>query len=231
LVPDALCWCENWAEIAAKTFRRTSRSRNFCVRRVPSSLSRRRKPFCRRQWRFVASPARTLTPSPGKTNWRRRLCTINLLTKIGGFVKRVNNIFSLKRSWSKLVSIRRSTVLSLPLLIRLPCLMYCFRIRPAGRRIQLFRRILHISLRSLSKFTHANYAEIFDIRLLDLPLILRLINEWNSTIFFLINVNYRGGHWKGIITIYTATEVSLQQKPFSLMNKTVFLITEEKVKP
>ncbi len=53
--------------------------------------------------------------SPGNTYWGGRLSTIDLLTKTGCFVTWVNNIFNIKRSWSKLLSTRRSTVLSLPL--------------------------------------------------------------------------------------------------------------------
>jgi hypothetical protein len=44
-----------------------------------------------------------------------RLSTVDLLIKIGCFVKRYINIFNIKRSWSKLASTRRSIVLSLPL--------------------------------------------------------------------------------------------------------------------
>jgi hypothetical protein len=43
-----------------------------------------------------------------------RFSTVDLLIKEAGFVKKVNNIFSIKMSYSELVSTRRSTVLSLP---------------------------------------------------------------------------------------------------------------------
>ncbi len=39
----------------------------------------------------------------------------DLLIKEACFVKKVNNMHNLKRSWSKIVSTRRSTVLSIPL--------------------------------------------------------------------------------------------------------------------
>ncbi len=51
----------------------------------------------------------------GNSYWRGRLCTVDLLIKVGSLVKMVNNIFSMKRSWSKLESTRRSTMLILPL--------------------------------------------------------------------------------------------------------------------
>ena len=41
--------------------------------------------------------------------------TVDLLSKVACFLEKVNNIFNLKRSWSKLVNKRRSTVLSLSL--------------------------------------------------------------------------------------------------------------------
>jgi len=56
-----------------------------------------------------------LTPFPGKPYWRGRLSTVNLLIWVRSFEKKVNNIFSMKSSWSKLVSTRRSTVMILPL--------------------------------------------------------------------------------------------------------------------
>ncbi len=49
----------------------------------------------------------------GNTKLGLRLSTVDLLIKIACFVKEVNNIFSIKRSWSKLVSTRRSVVLGL----------------------------------------------------------------------------------------------------------------------
>ncbi len=52
---------------------------------------------------------------PGKTNWRERLSTVDLLIKIACFGTKVNCIFNTKMSCSKLVSTIRSTVLSLPL--------------------------------------------------------------------------------------------------------------------
>ncbi len=52
---------------------------------------------------------RRLTEKTGKPNWRGRLSTVDLLIKVGCFVKRVNNICNIKSSSSKLVS---TTVLS-----------------------------------------------------------------------------------------------------------------------
>ncbi len=43
------------------------------------------------------------------------LSMIDLLSKLTCFVKKANNVFKIKSSWSKLVSTRRSTVLGLPL--------------------------------------------------------------------------------------------------------------------
>ncbi len=43
------------------------------------------------------------------------LSTDDLLIEVAYFVRNVNNIFNITRSLSKLVSTRRSTVLSLPL--------------------------------------------------------------------------------------------------------------------
>jgi hypothetical protein len=51
---------------------------------------------------------------PGNTNWRGRLSTVDFLIKVASFVKKVNNL-NIKRSWSKLVGTRRSTVPSFPL--------------------------------------------------------------------------------------------------------------------
>jgi len=57
-----------------------------------------------------------LWPVPGKSYWRGRLSTVDLLIKVACFVKKANNIFSIKISCSKLVRTRKSTVLSLLLL-------------------------------------------------------------------------------------------------------------------
>jgi len=51
----------------------------------------------------------------GKTNWRGSLDTVDLLFRIACFVTMVNNIINMLSNWSKLVSSRRSTVLSLPI--------------------------------------------------------------------------------------------------------------------
>ncbi len=47
------------------------------------------------------------------TNIRGRLSMVDLLIRLARFVKKLYNIFNIKKSWSKLVSTRRSTVLSL----------------------------------------------------------------------------------------------------------------------
>jgi hypothetical protein len=39
----------------------------------------------------------------GNTNWGGRLSTVDQLIKVACFVKKVNNIFNIKRNWSKLV--------------------------------------------------------------------------------------------------------------------------------
>ncbi len=49
---------------------------------------------------------------PEKINWGGRLCTVDLLIKVACLVKKAKNIFNLQWSWSKLVSTRRSTILS-----------------------------------------------------------------------------------------------------------------------
>jgi hypothetical protein len=56
----------------------------------------------------------------GNTNWGGRFSTIDLLIKVSRFVSMVNNIFHVKRNWSKLASTRRSSVLSLPLQLEFP---------------------------------------------------------------------------------------------------------------
>ncbi len=63
---------------------------------------------------FKATTCQIRTIATGNTNWRGRLCTVYLLIKIVCFVKKVNKIFFLKSSCSKLDSTRRWTVLSLP---------------------------------------------------------------------------------------------------------------------
>ncbi len=52
---------------------------------------------------------------PGNTNRGRKLSTVDLHIKAPCFTKKVNSIFNIKRSRSKLVSTRSSIVLSLPL--------------------------------------------------------------------------------------------------------------------
>ncbi len=56
-----------------------------------------------------------MSPRAGKPHWRGRFSTVDLLIKIGCFVKKGKYSFSLKNSLSKLVSTRRLMVLSLPL--------------------------------------------------------------------------------------------------------------------
>ncbi len=54
-----------------------------------------------------------LTLLSRNTKWGGRLSTVDLLIKVARLVKKVNNIFCIKRCLSKLVSARRLTVLSL----------------------------------------------------------------------------------------------------------------------
>jgi hypothetical protein len=54
------------------------------------------------------------TNVPGKSYWRRRLNTVDLLSTVG-CLKKEKYGFSVRSSWFKLVSSRRSTVLILPL--------------------------------------------------------------------------------------------------------------------
>jgi hypothetical protein len=56
------------------------------------------------------------------TNRGGRLSTVDLLITVSCFVKNVFNIFNIKRCWSRLISTWRSSVFSLSLSLRLPCL-------------------------------------------------------------------------------------------------------------
>jgi len=60
---------------------------------------------CRHLWHMYNV---TLMPCVGNTNWGGRVSTVDLLIKVTCFMK-------MKKSWSKLVSTRRSTVLILAL--------------------------------------------------------------------------------------------------------------------
>ncbi len=60
--------------------------------------------------------------SPGNPYRRGTPSTVNLLVKKAIFWKKEKNIFTIKRSWSELVSTRRATVLSLPLQWGFPAL-------------------------------------------------------------------------------------------------------------
>ncbi len=51
---------------------------------------------------------------------RGRLSTVDHLIKVARIVKKINDTFKLRRSSHKLVSTRRSTVLSLPLRLGFP---------------------------------------------------------------------------------------------------------------
>ncbi len=70
-------------------------------------------------WQFLIScsrhPRSYSTPRPGNTNWKGRLSTVDLLINVAFFVTQVNIFFCLKINWSKRVSVRRSSVLILPL--------------------------------------------------------------------------------------------------------------------
>ncbi len=48
------------------------------------------------------------------TNWRGSFCTIDLLIMVDCLVKKVNIVFNIKSTWSKLVNTRGSNVLILP---------------------------------------------------------------------------------------------------------------------
>ncbi len=60
-------------------------------------------------------PIGVSSPKSRNSYWSERLSTVDLLIKIGCFVKMEKYSFSLKSIWSKLVRTRRSTVLILPL--------------------------------------------------------------------------------------------------------------------
>jgi len=73
---------------------------------------------------------------------RGRLSTVDPIIKVACFVKKVNYIFNLKKSWSKLVSTRRLTVLSLPLQIGFLALVYSSFL-PRKETIGMFRDDIH----------------------------------------------------------------------------------------
>jgi hypothetical protein len=75
-------------------------------------------PFCTRTLDYFSKIER------GNTNWGRRLHIVYLHIIVACFVNRVNYIFNINRSWSKLVSTRRSTVLSLLLQLVFPAATY-----------------------------------------------------------------------------------------------------------
>jgi len=58
--------------------------------------------------------------STGKPYWRGRLSTVDLLIKVVSFVKKVNIILNLNMGWSRIVSTRRSIVLSFTPSMRVP---------------------------------------------------------------------------------------------------------------
>jgi hypothetical protein len=72
--------------------------------------------FLNKKWIFFAFDAQNLglCYKPGNPFWGGRLSTNVLLVKVACFLKEVSHIFNIKSSWFKLVSSRRSTVLSLP---------------------------------------------------------------------------------------------------------------------
>jgi hypothetical protein len=63
-----------------------------------------------------------LKPWPGNPHRKGKLSTDDLLIKVTCFVKKVNNIFNIEMSWSRLISTRRSTVQGLPLQKGFPAL-------------------------------------------------------------------------------------------------------------
>jgi len=63
---------------------------------------------------FLRGHPNGLKPSPRNTNSMGRLSTVDLPIKVTCFEKNVCNIFNMNRTWYKLLSTRRSTVLSLP---------------------------------------------------------------------------------------------------------------------
>ncbi len=65
-------------------------------------------------WR-MKQLSNVMTIDPANTNWGGMLSTVDPLIKVACFVKKENNIFHIKMSWSKLVRTRRFTKLSLPL--------------------------------------------------------------------------------------------------------------------
>jgi hypothetical protein len=62
----------------------------------------------------ICGPARKSIHSPGNTNSKGWLRTVDLLIKVACFAKKLNIVYIIKSSWSKLVVTWRSTVLSLP---------------------------------------------------------------------------------------------------------------------
>jgi hypothetical protein len=77
------------------------------------------QPSIKQTW-LTRKGLKTTWHCPGNTNWRGRLSTVDLFIEVACFVDKVNNIFIIKSSRSKLVSTRRSTVLSPPLQLVFP---------------------------------------------------------------------------------------------------------------
>ncbi len=76
---------------------------------------------CRQKFYKIGPPS-AMSPKTGNTNWGGRLRTVDLFFRVACFVKKWKTVFSIKSRRSKLVSTRRSTVLSLPPSVSVPCL-------------------------------------------------------------------------------------------------------------
>jgi len=77
--------------------------------------------WCNTQLTILRSKVWTLPLTPAKREMAERPWnTVDLLNKVACYVKYVNNVFNIKRSWFKRVGTRRSTVLSLLPPVKLP---------------------------------------------------------------------------------------------------------------
>ncbi len=91
------------------------------------------------------------------TNWKGRLSTVDLLIKVAHFVTKDNNSFRIKLSLSKVVSTRRSTVLSLPLQRGFAVLTMTKTDQPEQTFHQSYRTSLFVRQNKLHRFSLATF--------------------------------------------------------------------------
>jgi len=108
--PPFFLECPEWRRSWRWQWRNTSTKTRSKNRPTPTSRPSAGKPF---KILISSAETRSIDGHKGNTYWGGRLSTVDLTFKVVCFAKNMNNIFNIKRSWSKLVSTRRSTVLSL----------------------------------------------------------------------------------------------------------------------